>query len=93
MRMNERRENMFSNRKCFWGIYQIPIDQFNKKHCWPPTYIKCGCSELAKHQIRRKNGHCYGTYMWQCSNCKNQYQLIKGTTNFERITEDYSTIK
>ena len=48
---------MFSNRECFWGIDRIPIDQFNQQYCWPPTYIKCDCSELAKHMKYMKENH------------------------------------
>lgn len=51
---------MFSNRECFWGRNYIPVDYFNKAHCWPPTYVKCDCSELAKHKTYMKNGHFYG---------------------------------
>ena len=48
---------MFSNRECFWGIDLIPVDQFNQQYCWPPTYIKCDCSELAKHMKYVKENH------------------------------------
>ncbi|WP_271018516.1 hypothetical protein [Enterococcus faecium] len=65
---------MFSNRECFWGRYQIPIDQFNKQYCWPPTYMK--------------NGHSYDTYIWECPSCQSQYRLVNGTTHFENITEE-----
>ncbi|EGP4846574.1 hypothetical protein DSH57_12070 [Enterococcus faecium] len=82
---------MFSNRERFWGRYQIPIDQFNKQYCWPPTYIKCikcDCSELAKHKTYMKNGHSYDTYIWECPSCQSQYRLVNGTTHFENITEE-----
>ncbi|EMF0420775.1 hypothetical protein IL099_001675 [Enterococcus hirae] len=75
----------FSNRECFWGRYLIPINQFNQRYHWPPTYIKCDCSELAEHQWRRNQGH--STRRWKCSNCKRQYRLIRGTRNFEEITK------
>ncbi|HFC9356570.1 TPA: hypothetical protein ACF1RY_002427 [Enterococcus hirae] len=76
---------MFSNRECFWGIDRIPIDQFNQQYCWPPTYIKCDCSELAKHMKYMKENHFYNMYVWECSKCKKRYALVKGTTHFEEI--------
>ncbi|EOW1885464.1 hypothetical protein ACNZ61_002655 [Enterococcus hirae] len=76
---------MFSNRECFWGRNYIPVDYFNKAHCWPPTYVKCDCFELAKHKTYMKNGYFYDTYVWECLKCKKKYALVKGTTHFEEI--------
>lgn len=59
--------------------------KFNKAHCWPPTYVKCDCSELAKHKTYMKNGHFYDTSVWECLKCKKKYALVKGTTHFEEI--------
>lgn len=78
----------FSNRECFWGRYQIPVDQFNQQYCWPPTYIKCNCSELARHKKYLKNNHYCDTYVWECPNCQKKYRLIRGTRNFERFSEE-----
>ncbi|HFD0846062.1 hypothetical protein ACVTYA_13585 [Enterococcus hirae] len=77
----------FSNRECFYGRYLIPVNQFNQRNHWPPTHIKCDCSELAEHQMRRKQGNFYSTYIWKCPSCKSKYQLIRGTRNFEKLLE------
>ncbi|HAQ7485169.1 hypothetical protein CV740_14800 [Enterococcus faecium] len=76
----------FSNRECFNGRYLIPVNQFNQHHHWPPSHVKCDCSELAEHQIRRNRGNFYPTYILECSSCKNKYQLIRGTRQFECLS-------
>lgn len=76
----------FINRECFDGKYLIPVNQFNQCYHWPPSHIRCDCSELAEHQVIRKQGNFYPTYVWQCSNCQRKYRLIRGTKCFERFS-------
>lgn len=74
----------FSNRECFWGRNYLPVDDFNYIYCWPPTYIKCDCSELAEYQ--KKGLHSMD--VWQCPNCGKKYRLIQGTRNFEQFSQE-----
>ena len=78
----------FSNRECYDGKYLIPVTQFNQSYHWPPSHIKCDCSELAKHQFIRSRGYFYPTFIWQCPICQKKYRLIQGTRTFEEIKEE-----
>lgn len=63
---------MINGRECF-DPNMMPLNEFNKKLSWPPTYIQCDCNKIIGRS-QKNNGNFY----WKCPECKKEYSMVMG---------------